>query len=71
MKINKRGQALIEFVLILPVLLLIIFAFLDFGRIILCKNHLENIMSDVTNLYKNDENIESFLKIIMNYPKMR
>ena len=36
---NKRGQALIEFVLVLPVLLLLIFAFIDFGRIIVCKNH--------------------------------
>ena len=62
MKINKRGQALIEFVLILPVLLLIIFAFLDFGRIILCKNHLENVMSDVTDLYKKNDDINAFLK---------
>ena len=47
---NKRGQALIEFVLILPVLLLLIFAFIDFGRIIVCKNHLEGVMNEVSSL---------------------
>ncbi len=59
---NKRGQALIEFVLVLPVLLLIIFAFIDFGRIILCKNHLESIMSDVINLHEHSKDINAYLK---------
>ena len=47
---NKRGQALVEFVIILPILLLLIFAFIDFGRIILCKNHLEGVMSEISTL---------------------
>ncbi len=59
---NKHGQALIEFVLVLPILLLIIFAFLDFGRIILCKNHLEGIMGDVVSLYDSNGDINSYLK---------
>ena len=57
---NKRGQALIEFVLILPVLLLLIFAFIDFGRIIVCKNHLEGVMNEVVKL--DEEKITSYLK---------
>ena len=61
MRINKHGQALIEFVLVLPILLLIVFAFLDFGKIILCKNHLENTMTDVVTLYKENGDIESYL----------
>ena len=63
MKLNRHGQALIEFVLILPVLLLLIFSFIDFGRIIAMKNHLENVISDVVDLYdSNKENeIEAFL----------
>ena len=61
-KVNRHGQALIEFVLVLPILLLIIFAFLDFGRIILCKNHLENTMSEVVSLYKDNSDIQSFLQ---------
>ena len=57
---NNRGQALIEFVLILPVLLLLIFALIDFGRIIVCKNHLEGVMNEVSNLP--DEEINNYLK---------
>ena len=57
---NKRGQALIEFVLVLPVLLLLIFAFIDFGRIIVCRNHLEGVMSEVVDL--DEEKITSYLK---------
>jgi len=60
-KVNKRGQALIEFVIILPVLLLIIFAFIDLGRIILCKSHLESVMGDVITLYKENGNVNEFL----------
>lgn len=57
---NNRGQALLEFVLILPVLLLLIFALIDFGRIIVCKNHLEGVMSEISKLP--DEEIEAYLK---------
>ena len=57
---NNRGQALIEFVLVLPVLLLLVFALIDFGRIIVCKNHLEGVMNEVTNLP--DEEIPNYLK---------
>ena len=57
---NNRGQALLEFVLILPVLLLLIFALIDFGRIIVCKNHLEGVMNEISNLP--DDKIESYLK---------
>ncbi len=59
---NKHGQALIEFVLVLPVLLLIVFAFIDFGRIILCKNHLEGIMGDVITLHEQNKDINAYLK---------
>ena len=62
---NKRGQALLEFVLILPVLLLLVFALIDFGRIIVCKNHLEGVMNEVSNLP--DEEIATYLKKDMDY----
>lgn len=57
---NNRGQALIEFVLILPVLLLLVFTLIDFGRIIVCKSHLEGVMNEISNL--SDEEITSYLK---------
>ena len=57
---NKRGQALVEFVIILPVLILLIFSFLDLGRVILCKSHLENVMNEVVTL--DDNEISSYLQ---------
>lgn len=57
---NKNGQALIEFVLVLPVLLLLVFALVDFGRIIVCKSHLEGVMNEVSEL--SDDEIASFLR---------
>ena len=57
---NSRGQALIEFVLVLPVLLLLVFALIDFGRIIVCKSHLEGVMNEVSNL--SDEEIANYLR---------
>ncbi len=58
---NKKGQALIEFILILPVLLLILFMIIDFGKIILCKNHLENTLSNVVTLKENNGDIKTYL----------
>jgi len=56
---NKRGQALVEFVIILPFLILLVFAFIDFGRIIMAKTHLENTMNEVVKV--SDENINDLL----------
>ena len=41
MKSNK-GQALVEFVIILPITLILIFCVIDFGRIISLKSDLES-----------------------------
>lgn len=56
---NKKGQALIEFVLILPVLLFILFAIIDFGIIFSSKCNLENDSVDIINLFKNGTSISS------------
>ena len=55
--LNRRGQALVEFVLILPVLLLLVFAFIDAGRVILCRNYLETSIGDVKTLIKENKDI--------------
>lgn len=49
---NKHGQALIEFVLILPVFIMLIFGIVDFGRIFMTKNSLINMTSDAVELYE-------------------
>ena len=58
---NNKGQALIEFILVLPVLLLVIISIVDFGNIILKKYELENDIDNVAELYKNSGNVELYL----------
>ena len=60
---NNKGQALIEFVLILPVFLFILFAVIDFGMIFSSKSKLENDSADIIDLYKNGTSIDEIKKI--------
>lgn len=60
---NRKGQALIEFVLILPVFLFILFAIIDFGVIFNAKNNLENDSIDIINLYNNGTSIEEIKEL--------
>ena len=60
---NNKGQALVEFVLILPVFILILFVIIDFGMIINTKNTLENRSVDVVNFIKNDKTKEEIEKL--------
>ena len=52
---NKKGQALVEFILILPVLLLVVMAMIDIGNIFLKKYDLNNDLDTVTNLYQSGQ----------------
>lgn len=63
---NKRGQALVEFVLILPVFLFLIMAVVDFGIIFNHKNALETVSSDIILLYKNNTSTSEISEL---YPK--
>ena len=55
---NRMGQALVEFVLILPIFIMILFVIVDFGMILNKKNELENISVDVVFLLKEDVSLE-------------
>lgn len=55
---NRKGQALVEFVLILPVFILILFAIVDFGTILSKKNELENDSIDIVLLINNGTSID-------------
>ncbi len=55
---NKRGQALIEFILIIPVLTLFVLGMFDIGNIIYKKYQLENSLDYVVDLYEADKNVE-------------
>ena len=55
---NRKGQALVEFVLILPIFILILFSVYDIGMIIYNKNVLESTSNDVILMLTNDSNID-------------
>lgn len=44
---KNNGQALVEFILILPVLIMFIFSIIDFGSIMIRKNEIENELNDM------------------------
>lgn len=64
---NRKGQALVEFVLILPIFLILLLAIVDFGMIISKKNELENVSVDVVSMVRNNNSVED---IKMLYPNV-
>ncbi len=52
---DRKGQALVEFVLIIPVLIFILFIIFDFGTIFSNKNSLSSISNDIVDMYKNGD----------------
>lgn len=52
MKVNNKGQALIEFVIILPIFLLILLYIIDFTRVSYQKYELESDMNLIVTLYQ-------------------
>lgn len=55
---NNKGQALIEFVLILPVILMILLYVIEFGRITLKKYELESNLDLIVTLYNENKKQE-------------
>ena len=49
---SKKGQALIEFILIMPVMVYLILVFVDFSLILSTKNKLDNNVSNLVMEYK-------------------
>lgn len=54
---SKKGQALVEFVIVLPILLLILLAVLDIANIYQKKIELEDMITDV--IENEDANIDN------------
>ena len=69
-KQNNKGQALVEFVLILPIILMILFIIIDFAHVHYERNHLESVLNDVIYMIKDDKStneIKSTLDEDVNY----
>lgn len=63
---NNRGQALVEFVIILPVTLMLIFTVVDFGRVISLKSDLESKTDDIITFYKSGKTLEEINNVMDN-----
>lgn len=58
---NKKGQALVEFVFILPIILLLMLVFVDIGRFFYTKIQVESVMMDlVREVEKGINNVSNF-----------
>ena len=58
---NKKGQALVEFVIIMPIVMMIIFVIIDFSNVFYQKNNLESITNDIVRLKENGKS-DSYIK---------
>ena len=56
---KKNGQALVEFIIILPILIIILLGIIDFGLIFMKQNTLENNLEEVTNIWTYSHSIDS------------
>lgn len=61
---NKKGQALVEFVIILPVFIFMLLAVIDVGKIIYYKNALESELSDSIDMYNSYKEVKEIKKNI-------
>lgn len=55
---NNKGQALIEFVIVLPIVLLILLYIIDFTRVSYQKYELESDLNLIVTLYESKKNQE-------------
>lgn len=72
--INNKGQALVEFILIVPVLTIFILGIFDIGNVIYKKYQLENDLDYIVDLYEENKtsDINNYIlkeKITMNDSK--
>ncbi len=62
MTLNKKGQALIEFVIVLPIFIMLLLGFIDIGKILYFQNKLENNIMDIIDLSENGKTITDIKK---------
>ena len=62
---NRKGQALVEFILILPVFILILLVIVDFGNILYSKNQMESSSTDIVRIILNGQDVS---ELSLHYP---
>ena len=71
---NNKGQALVEFIIVLPILLLIIMAIIDLGNVFTKKYSVENDMDIIISMINEEkqDSINDYIKernLSINYEK--
>lgn len=61
---KKKGQALVEFVIILPIFILLVLGVFDIGKILYSKINLEDQMSDLVDFYQSGKSLDEIKKIM-------
>lgn len=61
---NKKGQALVEFIIILPVFVFMILAIIDIGKILHERNVMQTQLNDVVTMYKENKKYEELDKYV-------
>ena len=61
---NKKGQALVEFVLLIPIIMMVLFIVIDFASIFYERNRLEGVLNNVSEMIKEDEPSDKIKKAI-------
>lgn len=64
---NRKGQALVEFVLILPIFIMILFLVVDFGTIYSRKASLENVTADIIDAIESGKDYNEVKEIYNDY----
>jgi len=59
---NKKGQALVEFVLVFPLFLIIICTIIELGSINYQKLKLEDSLETVVTMYLKDKNVTDYVR---------
>lgn len=63
---TTRGQALLEFILILPILLMMFVGIADYGHIIYEKHKLENVMGNIIEMLELNYDVEAIKLELLN-----
>lgn len=63
-KTKSKGQALIEFVIILPIFVFMILAVIDIGKILYFGNNLESKMDEVITFYEENKTYDEISNLI-------
>ena len=64
LKRNNKGQALVEFVIILPIIIMILFVVIDFAFVFYNKNSLEGVMDNVSIYQQNGKSYDEINKLL-------